>query len=152
MAPVHMSLFLWFTDLVSEYCPLQSGITSITNPCSLGYIYVFKWYHLIRGLLLLVLWLINGSTICLVVILNMMGWMNLSVILVLALPRHGKEPGGCFNIKMSSYQYRKSHCGDKTVARSSYLLNGNFYTGKTYLYWTRALAAHFNCSVHSCAR
>ena len=30
------------------------------------------------------------------------------------------ETGPWFNIKMSSYQYRKSHCGDKTVVRSSY--------------------------------
>ena len=29
-----------------------------------------------------------------------------------------------------SYQYRKSHCGDKTVVRSSYLHNGISYTGK----------------------
>ena len=35
-----------------------------------------------------------------------------------------------FSIKMSSYQYRKSHCGDKTVVRSSYLHNGISYTGK----------------------
>ena len=41
---------------------------------------------------------------------------------------------------MSSYQYRKSHCGDKTVVRSSYLHNGVSYTGKmTSLYWIRAL-------------
>ena len=54
--------------------------------------------------------------------------------------------GGClryngpwFNIKMLSYQYRKSHCGDKTVVRSSYLHNGISYTGKmTSLYWIRA--------------
>ena len=46
--------------------------------------------------------------------------------------------GDWFNIKMSSYQYRKSHCGDKTVIRSSYLHNGNSYTGKTTsLYWIR---------------
>ena len=45
-----------------------------------------------------------------------------------------------FYIKMSSYQYRKSHCGDKTVTRSSYLHNGISYTGKmTSLYWIRAL-------------
>ena len=37
---------------------------------------------------------------------------------------------------MLSYQYRKSHCGDKTVVRSSYLHNGISYTGKiTSLYW-----------------
>ena len=37
-------------------------------------------------------------------------------------------PGPRFNIKMSSYQHRKSHCGDKTVVRSSYIE-----------YWIRAL-------------
>ena len=41
---------------------------------------------------------------------------------------------------MSSYQYRKSHCGDKTVVRSSSLHNGISYTGKTVsLYWIGAL-------------
>ena len=50
------------------------------------------------------------------------------------------RPGPWFNIKMLSYQYRKSHCGDKTVVRSSYLYNGISYTGKTTsLYWIRAL-------------
>ena len=44
--------------------------------------------------------------------------------------------GPRFNIKMTSYQYRKSHCGDKTVVRSSYLHNGISYTGKmALLYW-----------------
>ena len=47
--------------------------------------------------------------------------------------------GPWFNIKMSSYQYRKSHCGDKTVVRSSYLHNEISYTGKmTSLYWIGA--------------
>ena len=37
---------------------------------------------------------------------------------------------------MSSYQYSKSHCGDKTVLQPSYLHNGISYTGKmTSLYW-----------------
>ena len=41
---------------------------------------------------------------------------------------------------MPSYQYRKSHCGDKTILWPSYLHNGISYTGKmTYLYWMRAL-------------
>ena len=44
--------------------------------------------------------------------------------------------GPLFNIKMSSYQYGKCHCGEKTVVRSSYLHNGISYTGKmTSLYW-----------------
>ena len=46
------------------------------------------------------------------------------------------ESGLWLNIKMSFYRYRKSHCGDKTVVRSSYLHNGISYTGKmTSLYW-----------------
>ena len=44
-----------------------------------------------------------------------------------------------FNIKMLSYQYRKSHCGDKAIVRSSYLHSGIFYTGKTtFLHWIEA--------------
>ena len=46
------------------------------------------------------------------------------------------RPGPRFSIKMSSYQYRKSHCGDKTIWRPSYLHNGISYTGKMRsLYW-----------------
>ena len=41
---------------------------------------------------------------------------------------------------MPSYQYKKFHCGDKTVVRSSHLHNGISYTGKTTsLYWISAL-------------
>ena len=43
-------------------------------------------------------------------------------------------------IKMSSFPYWKSHCGDKTIARSSYLHNGISYTGKmSSLYLIRAM-------------
>ena len=49
-----------------------------------------------------------------------------------------ERSGPWFNIKMSSYQYRKSHCGDKTVVRSFYLHNGISYIGKmASLYWFR---------------
>ena len=49
------------------------------------------------------------------------------------------RPGPWFNIKMSSYQYRKSHCGDKMILRPSYLHNRIFYTGKMIsLYWIGA--------------
>ena len=52
---------------------------------------------------------------------------------------HSENPGPRFNIKMTSYQYRKSHCGDKTIWRPSYLHNGISYSGKmTSLYWIRA--------------
>ena len=51
-----------------------------------------------------------------------------------------------FNIKMISYQYRKSHCGDKTVVSSSYLHNGISYTGKmASLYWIRAQVRTQRC-------
>ena len=54
--------------------------------------------------------------------------------------RRIQHPGLRFNIKMTSYQYRKSHCGDKTILRPSYLHNGISYTGKmASLYWIRAL-------------
>ena len=53
--------------------------------------------------------------------------------------RSAKTHGPRFNIKISSYQYRKSHCGDKTIVRSSHLHNGISYTGKmTSLSWIRA--------------
>ena len=62
------------------------------------------------------------------------------------MPRH-LQTGPRFNIKMSSYRYRKSHCGDKTVVRSSYLHNGISYTGKmTSLYWFSPLKS--TCSVN----
>ena len=57
------------------------------------------------------------------------------------------HPGGWFNKKMSSYQYRKSLCGDKMILRPSYLHNGISYTGKmTSLYWIRALELHVFCT------
>ena len=41
---------------------------------------------------------------------------------------------------MPSHQYRKSHCGDKSVVRSSYLHNGIPYAGKmASLYWISSL-------------
>ena len=57
------------------------------------------------------------------------------------------SPGARFNIKMTSYQYRKSHCGDKTILPPSYLHNGISYTGKmASLYWIRAriYSTHLN--------
>ena len=57
----------------------------------------------------------------------------------LAFPEY---TGPWFNIKMSSCQYRKSHCWDKTVIRSSYLHNGISYTGKMIsFYWIGPLVS-----------
>ena len=49
-------------------------------------------------------------------------------------------PGPWFNIKMTSYQYSKSHCWDKTILRPSCLHNGISYTSKmSPLYWIWSL-------------
>ena len=49
------------------------------------------------------------------------------------------RPETYFNIKISSYQYRNSHCRDKTILRPSYLHNGISYTGMMIsLYWISA--------------
>ena len=50
-----------------------------------------------------------------------------------------QDSGPQFNIKMTFYQYRKSHCGDKMIVRSSDLYYVISYTGKmSSLYWIRA--------------
>ena len=60
------------------------------------------------------------------------------------------RPGGWFNIKIPSYQYRKSHCGDKTILRPSYLHNGISYTGKTTsLYYIRAQTLNFDVELEN---
>ena len=62
----------------------------------------------------------------------------------------GQTPGPWFNIKMTSYKHRKSHCGHKTILRPSYLHNGISYTGKmTSLYWIRAQVWRPQVQVHS---
>ena len=83
-------------------------------------------------------------------------WMgfNLTVVVRRQEPiSYTLSPGPWFNIKMSSYQYRKSHCRDKTVVRSSYLHNGISYTGKmTSLYWfiPQNTGTHsIDCVIHS---
>ena len=44
------------------------------------------------------------------------------------------------------YQERKSHCGDKTVIRSSYLNNGISYSGKiTSSYWFPPVSWYTHC-------
>ena len=52
---------------------------------------------------------------------------------------------GWFNIKIQSYQYRNSHCGDKTISGLSYLHSGISCAGKTApLYWICPhVAKHF---------
>ena len=60
--------------------------------------------------------------------------------------------GPWFNINLSSCQNRKSHCGDNTVKRSSYLHNGISYnTSKVAsLYWTNPWWRHSNTLMSLC--
>ena len=76
------------------------------------------------------------------------GYCQLWELCLIKYVHHGSQdarfnsmgPGPRFNIKMSSYQCRKSYCGNKMVVRSSYLHNGISYTGKmSSLYWIGAL-------------
>ena len=58
---------------------------------------------------------------------------------VAVFDRFYQDSGPRFNIKISSCPYRKSHCGDKTAVRSSYLHNRISCTGKvSSLYWIGA--------------
>ena len=56
---------------------------------------------------------------------------------------HPRNARPWFNIKMLSDHYRKSHCGDKTVVRSSYLDNGVSYTGKMTSLWNHQQCCWF---------
>ena len=43
------------------------------------------------------------------------------VLTLLSLNSPASAPGGCLNIKMSSYEYSDPHVKDKTVSQPSYL-------------------------------
>ena len=80
------------------------------------------------------------------------GWWFETLSCPLWRHRNGpvSAPGPRFNIKMTSYQSRKSHCGDETILRPSYLYNGISYTCKmTSLNWIRALNV-FNFQLPMC--
>ena len=47
--------------------------------------------------------------------------------------RYTPSPKPQFNIKMTSYQYRKYHCRDKTIWRPSYPHNGISYTDDIFI-------------------
>ena len=86
-----------------------------------------------------------------------MRWSHDCLTFIMGFPLPGvrgslyqrQGPGGWFNKKIPSYQYRKSHCGDKTLLRPSYLHNGISYTGKmTSLYWIRALVVWIHLGLY----
>ena len=78
--------------------------------------------------------IVKGSSMCPI---YFSGFAN--QIVVISTKKSKASSGPWFNIKMTSYRHRKSHCGDKTILRLSYLHNGISYTGKTTsLYWIRA--------------
>ena len=64
-----------------------------------------------------------------------------------------QPPGPWFNMKMSSYQYRKSHCGDKTVFLSLYTyFCSTYHTGIYAAYHLNSLApgrpgCHFKTAI-----
>ena len=82
----------------------------------------------------------SGATTRIFLISSLVPWLLMPSLLV--------PPGGWINIKMQSYQYRKSHCEDKTILRPSYLHNGISYTGKktTSLYWIKAQVINDQCT------
>ena len=54
---------------------------------------------------------------------------------------HCYRPKGAFKIKMPSYQYRNSQCGDMTILWRFSLHNGISYTGEmTFSYWIWIMA------------
>ena len=59
---------------------------------------------------------------------------------------------GCFIIKWTSFQYWKSHCGDKTILRPSYLHNWNSYTGKMSFYIESGHRDFVGHQAHNCAK
>ena len=84
----------------------------------------------------------SGAAFTLVQIQSHIKWFHGLSKVKMHTVSHVERPGAWINIKMPSYQYRKSHCGDKTILRPSYLHNGISYTGKmTSLYWIRAQAS-----------
>ena len=88
------------------------------------------------------IFIIHNSKKCrmLIFIIKWNNLLYLAYSIINIMMKYLMPSGGRFNIKMSSYQYRKSHCGDKTILRPSYLHNGISYTGKmTSLYWIGAL-------------
>ena len=118
--------------------------TALGNKKSYERLLLFKWSHCSSFNDWKPVDIISG---CLIFIWVAVIWLKIRC-------KHNKQinscPGGWFNIKMSSYQYRKSHCGDKTVVRSSYLHNGISYTGKmSPLYWIRAQVTCRICSAPS---
>ena len=67
---------------------------------------------------------------------NGIKWNRINLILIRLYYR------GWFNINVTSYQYRKSHCGDKTILWPSYLHNGVSYTGKMTSLWRIGVQQH----------
>ena len=140
VASHHQYRTLWMINsndiLLNSSLKYQDGITTITiinNQWLLMMVLVMipSWYHP---------FLMHWSYIFLCGLVTSYG--NTTGIGVNIGSGNGLLSGPWFDIKMPSYQYRKYHCGDKTVVRSAYLHNGISYTGKmASLYWTNPLMA-----------
>ena len=102
-----------------------------------------KWQSTQTGVLLDCHWLVVARLPAPVLIKNPITLPLIGWDMIHWRDRKPRCPGPRFNTKISSYQYRKSHCADKTILRPSYLHNGISYTGKTAsLYWIRALTPY----------
>ena len=102
---------------ITKYCPpFQTwNIVKHSVTCNI-YIYIYIYIHILKD------------------------WSTGTGAIVWLKQHHRRSPGGWFNIKMTSYQYRKSHCGDKTILRPSYLHSWISYTDKiSSLYCIMAL-------------
>ena len=131
----------------TKCCPFCLGLNVLTGILKLACNFLLMIHHLWSATLpyeiITTQW--KSSNVCNEIVImyaNMYGiscmYMNNFCLWILVYSTFAisASPGPRFNIKMSSYQYRKSHCGDKTFVRSSYLHNGISYTGKvTSLYW-----------------
>ena len=95
--------------------PLKSKLRRIKQPIY-GFVTRFKYNDLQRS----INWLLKYGV-------HYLTWNDCQSTWRYAI---NSASGPWFNIKMPSYQYRKSHCGDKPVVRSSYLHNGISYTDK----------------------
>ena len=143
-ALVNLTQFSFSLGDIAQYHHDQICYYSPVNNISFRFLHVIHYHRLMTELLIAwiqeTVFLLEFCRIVVILLrLYCVAPTNESYLFAYR-PEWNNSPGPRFNKKMSSYQYRKSHCGDKTVVRSSYLHNGISYTGKmTSLYWIGAL-------------
>ena len=126
----HMTIFNIHSGSWSLLCHVRGIIFSLHNEISyIGKMESLYWNETQFSYITIIGWGIS-----------MYIWHLTHIEIPIIKKKMDLQPRGpWFNIKMSFYQYRKYHCGDKTILRSSYLHNGISYTDKTSLYWIGTL-------------